>query len=716
MPQMRTLLFTLASSSVLCPGAAMALGLGEITLYSALNQPLDARIELIDASQLEADEFKVRLASEQAFARAGVERFYVLNDLRFTPVLQGGERYIRVQSNKVMREPYLNFLVEVVRPNGHFVREFTVLFDPPESSAYRQQAAPLTSLAPRIEQPVRSRISVPQVLPTAMRGERYQVRRGDSLWLIAKRLQQAGSTLSLQRLMDGILALNPQAFMGGDASRLKADVELLLPDEARPFASAESPAPVADTSVEAPASAPVEVAAEAAAPLAEPVPAATVATETQAVAQLQQRLDSELQANQQQNAELMAQLQTLSQQLNTLQQAVSQRDQQIAELQQRLQQTTPAAATAAPSAADAAVAETPVAETPPAAAAPAPASISAETPSTWHWWLASSLLLGALVTAGWLRRGKRQAHAAAPTPTPRAVVVPPPQQPPRAAPLPPVQAPAEQLAPVTPARNSDALAAANVYIAYGNFAEARACLRQALEQDPERHELRLRLLEVLAQLGDEVGFKRELAVLQSIPECATPLARIREQYAQQSGGKPTEVVHEAVAPLNEASPLLEDDFKLNLEDLPLDADWDQIEPFQTVRPVSKGVEEDSLIGSNLNELPEVFEMGHSELTELPQAFERRTSARPVVVEEDEEVSPWGREPVGKTLSEFRSFEESHDLSHLEGKREHLSQLNQALAYIEQGNLDEACNILNQLISDGSDEQKREAKALLSRIA
>ena len=708
MPQMRTLLFTLASSSVLCPGAAMALGLGEITLYSALNQPLDARIELIDANQLEADEFKVRLASEQAFARAGVERFYVLNDLRFTPVLQGGERYIRVQSNKLMREPYLNFLVEVVRPNGHFVREFTVLFDPPESSAYRQQAAPLTSLAPRIEQPVRSRISVPQVLPAATRGERYQVRRGDSLWLIARRLQQAGSTISLQRLMDGILALNPQAFMGGDASRLKADVELLLPDEARPFAPAESPAPVADASAEAPASAPAEVAAEAAAPLAEPAPQAVAApTETQAVAQLQQRLDSELQANQQQNAELMAQLQTLSQQLNTLQQAVSQRDQQIAELQQRLQQTAPAAAE--PLAADAPVAETP-------AAVAAPASISAETPSTWHWWLASSLLLGALVTAGWLRRGKRQSHAAAPTPTPRAVVVPPPQQPPRAAPLPPVQAPAEQLAPVTPARNSDALAAANVYIAYGNFAEARACLRQALEQEPERHELRLRLLEVLAQLGDEVGFKRELAVLQSIPECATPLARIREQYAQQSGGKPAEVVHEAVAPLNEASPLLEDDFKLNLEDLPLDADWDQIEPFQTVRPVSKGVEEDSLIGSNLSELPEVFEMGHSELTELPQAFERRTSARSVVVEEDEEVSPWGREPVGKTLSEFRSFEESHDLSHLEGKREHLSQLNQALAYIEQGNLDEACNILNQLISDGSDEQKREAKALLSRIA
>lgn len=702
MPQMRTLLFTLASSSALYPGAAMALGLGEITLYSALNQPLDARIELIDANQLDTDEFKVRLASEQAFARAGVERFYLLNDLRFTPVLRGGERYVRVQSNKLMREPYLNFLVEVVRPNGHFVREFTVLFDPPESSAYRQQAAPLASLAPRIEQPVRGSISVPQVVPAATRGERYQVRRGDSLWLIAKRLQQAGSTLTLQRLMEGMLALNPQAFMGGDASRLKADVELLLPDEARPFTPAESPAPVVDAAVETLSGASVEVAGAVALP--QPVPAPQSTADTQAVAQLQQRLDNELQANQQQNAELMAQLLTLSQQLNSLQQAVSQRDQQIAELEQRLQQAAPT-----PAAVDHTVVEAPAVE-------PAPVSggISAETPSTWHWWLASSLLLGALVTAGWLRRGKRKNQAAAPAPTPQAAAVS--QKPQHAASLPPLQSEPEQLAPAVPARNSDALVAANVYIAYGNFSEARACLRQALEQEPGRHELRLRLLEVLAQLGDEVGFKRELAVLQAIPECATPLARIREQYAQQFGAKPAEVVREPVAPLNETSPLLDDDFKLNLEDLPLDADWDQIEPFQPVRPVSKSVEEDSLIGSNLNELPEVCEMERSELSELPQVFERRGAARPAVVEADEGGSPWGREPVSKTLSDFRSFEDSHDLSYLEGKREHLSQLNQALAYIEQGNLDEACNILNQLISDGSDEQKREAQALLSRIA
>lgn len=706
MPQMRTLLFTLASSSVLCPGAAMALGLGEITLYSALNQPLDARIELVDVSQLEADEFKVRLAGEQAFARAGVERLYVLNDLRFTPVLQGRERYIRVQSNKAMREPYLNFLVEVVRPGGHFVREFTVLFDPPESSAYRQQAAPLAGLSPRFEQPDTARISVPQVLPAAARGERYQVRRGDSLWLIAKRLQQAGSPLSIQRLMEGILALNPQAFMGGDSSRLLANVELLLPDEARPFTPIESPAVVAGTAIGRPTGGVVEVSAQAVATpgsVQQPIP---IPAEVKSVEQLQQRLDAELQANQQQNAALMAQLQILSQQLNTLQQAVSQRDQQIAELQQRLQQTEPRPESVVPK-------DVPVSEKPTAAAVPASASIGTETPSTRHWWLASSLLLAALAAAGWLRRGKKRSRqdAAAPSITPATVV-----QAPRVAQMPSVSAPAEQLIPVVPVRNSDALAAANVYIAYGNFAEARACLRRAVEQEPGRHELRLRLLEVLAQLGDEVGFKREFAVLQSIPECATPLARIREQYASLSAGKSAEVLHEAVAPLNEASPLLEDDFKLNLEDLPLDAEWDQIEPFQAVRPASKGVEESSLIGSNLSELPEVFEMGHSELTELPQAFERRASARTVTVEESEELAPWEREPVGKTLSDFRSFEQDHDLSHLEGKREHLSQLNQALAYIEQGNLDEACNILNQLISDGSDDQKREAKALLSRIA
>jgi pilus assembly protein FimV len=110
-----------------------ALGLGEITLHSALNQPLRADIALVDAAGLEQNELSVSLATADEFSRAGVDRVVFLNSLRFTPILRGGRRLIQVTSSKPVSEPYLNFLVQLDRPNGRLLREYTVLIDPPGS-------------------------------------------------------------------------------------------------------------------------------------------------------------------------------------------------------------------------------------------------------------------------------------------------------------------------------------------------------------------------------------------------------------------------------------------------------------------------------------------------------------------------------------------------------------------------------------------------------
>lgn len=61
MAKVRQLLIGLASSSALF-GLVPALGLGEITLHSALSQPLDAEIELFDVGDLTAEDMRVRLA------------------------------------------------------------------------------------------------------------------------------------------------------------------------------------------------------------------------------------------------------------------------------------------------------------------------------------------------------------------------------------------------------------------------------------------------------------------------------------------------------------------------------------------------------------------------------------------------------------------------------------------------------------------------------
>ena len=82
------------------------------------------------------------LASLEEFNRAGIDRQYFLTDLKFTPVLRpNGKSVIQVSSSKPVREPYLNFLVEVLWPNGRLLREYTLLLDPPLYSPETAAAA-----------------------------------------------------------------------------------------------------------------------------------------------------------------------------------------------------------------------------------------------------------------------------------------------------------------------------------------------------------------------------------------------------------------------------------------------------------------------------------------------------------------------------------------------------------------------------------------------
>src|SRR3989344_2062994 len=147
----------LASAAVTYSAWVPALGLGEITLHSALNQPLRADIALVDAAGLEEGELSVRLATADEFSRAGVERVFFLNDLKFTPILRGDRSLIRVSSSKPVKEPYLDFLVQLDQPNGRLLREYTVLIDPPGAA----DIAPIDDEPP----PDRSASAFPSVQP-----------------------------------------------------------------------------------------------------------------------------------------------------------------------------------------------------------------------------------------------------------------------------------------------------------------------------------------------------------------------------------------------------------------------------------------------------------------------------------------------------------------------------------------------------------------------
>ena len=125
----RILLVLLA---LVAPTVVNALGLGKLDLQSALNQPFKARVELLSATADELDSLKISLADEEAFERAGIQRTFLLTKLRFrVEETESGSDYIRISSSEAIREPFLNFLLEINWSKGRLYREYTVLLDPP---------------------------------------------------------------------------------------------------------------------------------------------------------------------------------------------------------------------------------------------------------------------------------------------------------------------------------------------------------------------------------------------------------------------------------------------------------------------------------------------------------------------------------------------------------------------------------------------------------
>ena len=227
-------LLTVASSFLIYSGMASALGMGDITLHSALNQPLSAEIDLLDVGDLSADDVRVVLASNSDFTRVGVERVAFLQDLSFTPIIDGNRSRIRVASDKPVREPYLNFLVEITRAKSRLLREYTVLLDPMPSTPMS-----VSNVAISVPQSGASSLRTetssfvpPTELPKATQGKRHRVASGESLWTISS-LYTGGVQGIQSQFMHDIQALNPEAFAGGDAARIKAEANLLLPDTAK---------------------------------------------------------------------------------------------------------------------------------------------------------------------------------------------------------------------------------------------------------------------------------------------------------------------------------------------------------------------------------------------------------------------------------------------------------------------------------------------------
>ncbi len=273
------------------PLLAQAAGLGRLSVQSFLGQPLRAEIEIVSLQPGEESSLEARLASGNAFAQAGIEFNPALTGIQFTLDKRDGRPIIRVSTRQPVNEPFVDLLVELRWATGLFVREYTVLLDPPGYQGPKPQpmaaapaatpsaapvpsvpvaapaapAAPTPPAAPAAEtkpappaeerpmaaaapaaeaqppapaaeaKPPAAEMKAPAVTapaaPPPAPGERtYEVKKGDTLGEIA--LQYRPQGITFHQMLIALQRANEDAFINNNINLVRAGRILNIPDAA----------------------------------------------------------------------------------------------------------------------------------------------------------------------------------------------------------------------------------------------------------------------------------------------------------------------------------------------------------------------------------------------------------------------------------------------------------------------------------------------------
>lgn len=828
----------MAMLAMLIPAASFALGLGNITMNSALNQPLNAEIELFSVQRGDLKNLVVKLGSEEDFQRVGADRAFFLTKIKFEIVKRkNGTAYVQLNTTKTVTEPFLDFVVEARWPRGRILREFTVLVDPPvlsdEAPAPVSQPAAAARPAPAAtrpaqatrQAPIRARAEMAPVSRQAGELTYGPVKYNDTLFEIANQMRPSGVTVN--QMMAALLRENPNAFYHGNVNHLKAGYVLRVEDPA-----ALNALTVADANVEIErqrvewqarksgklvrqADAPTggRVAREGEAGVGSAVSAADQArlklvapgregagsgAGEGEVNQLREDLllaAEALDANRQETDELKTRLLEMEEQLEAMQRLISLKDDEMAGMQKQLggeaapaegvaEIAEPEAVTGEALSDEAAIAamaeaipdegEAPVAdagaEAPAAKPVPMPTPAAMDEPGLLDDPLVMYGGIGVLVliiAAVVQRRRKMQdgfeesilnvGGAAGDA-----------------------GATAENMGGgessmvsdfamsemsgmsgiEADAADVDPISEADVYLAYGRHQQAEDILKEALEKEPERNEIKLKLLEVSFAAKDREAFEQGAQEFHdALGDESDPMwAKVVTMGSQLCpgsdlfGGSSADALKEDLEEAVEAGDddLLDFDFDLDADsadsadtgssgiDMEADDVFAELEAAtsDTETPASEpAVEEDTSLdfdmGSDTAKAEEPaaaseekasddnsLDFDVSSLDFSLDTDEKPDEAAPATADDDGlDFDIEGMDEASDETSGGLGDELGDELDDAFGEVDEVgTKLDLAKAYVDMGDGDGARSILDEVMEEGDDDQKKQAEELLSQLA
>ncbi|MBS98551.1 MAG: hypothetical protein CMI01_07725 [Oceanospirillaceae bacterium] len=240
---LRKLALSLAVAGAISATQAHALGLGEIRVNSALNEPLDAEIRLLQVRDLSPLQIQPRMADIDEFSLAGISKSRFLTDVKFDVQVQpDGTGTIQLRSSTPIKEPFLNFLVEVNWPSGRLVREYTLLLDPPmfdpspvPSRIQTAQSTSASESAPSPQPAEQARFdtgarpeNVSNIRTRVEPGSEVYVDVDDTLYELAV-ANRPNRSVTPEQMMLALVRTNPGSFPTANINVMRAGTVMRLP-------------------------------------------------------------------------------------------------------------------------------------------------------------------------------------------------------------------------------------------------------------------------------------------------------------------------------------------------------------------------------------------------------------------------------------------------------------------------------------------------------
>ena len=126
----KLILLALVIGLTIVSQSTLSLGMGNIQVYSSLDEPLRATIELMTSPEEDLQNLTVKLASSDDYKKVGLDKSFVPTNI-VVKLDEDNPYLIKVTSNGAVSEPIISLLLDVDWNNGRILREFTVLLDPP---------------------------------------------------------------------------------------------------------------------------------------------------------------------------------------------------------------------------------------------------------------------------------------------------------------------------------------------------------------------------------------------------------------------------------------------------------------------------------------------------------------------------------------------------------------------------------------------------------